>query len=226
MVDIVTNSDSGFDPWFARELVCPRDKSDLRRDGERLVCRQLHTYPIIDDIPIMLVDDVPQTLPDLTQRSFGAIAAGCRDGRNQWRHRCRSCKKPSSAPTATSTAKSRGDFRAIRYQKCGCRPRGTAHAICSISDATGDGGQSLPRGAAIGRSEWIPVSNRFVRRGESRGNSGSRRAFWSATRATFRFAKGDSTSSTRMACCNIFRLTMRSSRSRKQPESSRRAAPY
>ncbi len=76
MVDIVTNSDSGFDPWFARELVCPRDKSDLRRDGERLVCRQLHTYPIIDDIPIMLVDDVPQTLPDLTQRSFGAIAEG------------------------------------------------------------------------------------------------------------------------------------------------------
>ena len=36
MVDIVTNSDSGFDPWFARESVCPRDKSDLRRDGERL----------------------------------------------------------------------------------------------------------------------------------------------------------------------------------------------
>ena len=73
MVDIVTNSDCGFDPWFARELVCPRDKSDLRRDGEHLVCRQhVHTYPIVDGIPIMLVDDVPQTLPDLTQRSLAA----------------------------------------------------------------------------------------------------------------------------------------------------------
>jgi SAM-dependent methyltransferase/uncharacterized protein YbaR (Trm112 family) len=62
------------DPWFERELVCPRDKGDLRRDGRYLVCNEEHRYPVLDGIPIMLVEDVPQTLPDLTQRSLAAAA--------------------------------------------------------------------------------------------------------------------------------------------------------
>jgi SAM-dependent methyltransferase len=53
----------------------PRDKNDLRRDHDRLVCQHLHDYPIVDGIPIMLIDDVPQTLPDLTQRSLAAAAS-------------------------------------------------------------------------------------------------------------------------------------------------------
>lgn len=77
---MVTNNDWGFDPWFERELICPRDKSHLRRDGEHLVCPQIHRYPIVDGVPIMLVTDVPQTLPDLTQRSLSAAAAGAGAG--------------------------------------------------------------------------------------------------------------------------------------------------
>ncbi len=72
---IARNSDRGFDSWFERELICPRDKSDLRRDGEHLVCPHFHNYPIVDGIPVMLIDDVPQTLPDLTQRSLAAAAS-------------------------------------------------------------------------------------------------------------------------------------------------------
>jgi len=68
------NSQSELDPWFERELVCPRDRKSLRRDGRYLVCYDGHRYPILDGIPIMLVDDVPQTLPDLTQRSLNAAA--------------------------------------------------------------------------------------------------------------------------------------------------------
>jgi SAM-dependent methyltransferase len=70
VLDSTPNSDRGFDPWFERELVCPRDKRDLRRDGDHLVCQQLHNYPIIDGIPIMLIEDVSQTAPDVTRRSL------------------------------------------------------------------------------------------------------------------------------------------------------------
>jgi SAM-dependent methyltransferase len=74
-VRIASDDAAELDPWFARELVCPRDKSDLHRDGDHLICMHHHSYPIADGVPIMLVDDVPQTLPDLTQRTLaGAVA--------------------------------------------------------------------------------------------------------------------------------------------------------
>ena len=60
------------DQWVERELVCPRDKRDLRLNGSGLVCAELHRYPIVDGIPIMLVDDVPQTAPDVSRRSLAA----------------------------------------------------------------------------------------------------------------------------------------------------------
>jgi SAM-dependent methyltransferase/uncharacterized protein YbaR (Trm112 family) len=72
---ITPNSDRGFDPWFERELVCPRDKTDLLLERDHLVCQYLHGYPIVDGIPIMLIDDVPQTLSDLTQRTLAAAAS-------------------------------------------------------------------------------------------------------------------------------------------------------
>ena len=74
-VRIATDDGPELDPWFARELVCPRDKSDLRREGDRLICVHHHSYPIADRVPIMLVDDVPQTLPDLTQRTLAGAAS-------------------------------------------------------------------------------------------------------------------------------------------------------
>ena len=72
---IAPNRDGRLDPWFERELVCPRDHSDLRRDAAQLVCHFSHQYPIVEGIPIMLVDDVPQTLSDLTQRTLAAAGS-------------------------------------------------------------------------------------------------------------------------------------------------------
>ena len=42
-------------------LVCPRDKQDLQRIGDHLICEQGHRYAVIEGIPIMLVSDVEQT---------------------------------------------------------------------------------------------------------------------------------------------------------------------
>jgi ubiquinone/menaquinone biosynthesis C-methylase UbiE/uncharacterized protein YbaR (Trm112 family) len=65
---------SALDQWLARELVCPRDKRDLRCEHDRLICPHRHEYPIVAGVPIMLVDDVAQTLPDLTARTLSASA--------------------------------------------------------------------------------------------------------------------------------------------------------
>jgi uncharacterized protein YbaR (Trm112 family) len=48
-------------PWCLDNLVCPRDKArlDLEKDG--LACVHGHYYPVVDGIPIMLLDDVEQT---------------------------------------------------------------------------------------------------------------------------------------------------------------------
>lgn len=71
----IANSDRGLDPWFERELVCPRDRRDLHREGDRLACSQYHQYRIVDGIPIMLLDDVSQTAPEVSRRSLAAAAS-------------------------------------------------------------------------------------------------------------------------------------------------------
>ncbi|HXN87210.1 MAG TPA: methyltransferase domain-containing protein [Candidatus Binataceae bacterium] len=67
------NRGAQLDSWFEKELVCPRDKSDLRHDDAHLVCAQHHSYPIADGIPIMLVPEVSQTAPAVTSRSLATI---------------------------------------------------------------------------------------------------------------------------------------------------------
>lgn len=71
----MSNNDSRLDPWFERELICPRDNSGLRQQGDQLVCTHGHRYPIADGIPIMLVGDVSQTVPELTSRSLAMAHA-------------------------------------------------------------------------------------------------------------------------------------------------------
>jgi len=48
-------------PDLVRFLVCPRDKEDLSRQGDHLVCSQGHQYAIVDGVPILLVSDAEQT---------------------------------------------------------------------------------------------------------------------------------------------------------------------
>ncbi|MGQ0543231.1 MAG: methyltransferase domain-containing protein [Blastocatellia bacterium] len=45
------------DKWLFDHLVCPRDKKNLKLESEVLVCQSGHSYPVVEDIPIMLVDD-------------------------------------------------------------------------------------------------------------------------------------------------------------------------
>jgi ubiquinone/menaquinone biosynthesis C-methylase UbiE/uncharacterized protein YbaR (Trm112 family) len=50
------------DPWYLANIVCPRDHQRLRLDDTRLVCPAGHAYPIVDGVPVMLLDDVRQTI--------------------------------------------------------------------------------------------------------------------------------------------------------------------
>jgi uncharacterized protein YbaR (Trm112 family) len=59
-------------------LVCPEDKGALvyvESEGVLLNERLLRTYPVRDDIPVMLIDEVSQISDDEVQRLL-AIAAG------------------------------------------------------------------------------------------------------------------------------------------------------
>lgn len=43
--------------WLRENLVCPRDKQKLKLSGNNLVCSENHSYPVVDDIPIMLLEE-------------------------------------------------------------------------------------------------------------------------------------------------------------------------
>lgn len=49
-------------PWLTSALVCPRDHAALTECGSQLVCAAGHAYPVVDGVPVMLLDDVPQTM--------------------------------------------------------------------------------------------------------------------------------------------------------------------
>jgi SAM-dependent methyltransferase len=53
---------SAIDAWFVDHLACPRDHGALRAAGAGLVCEQGHEYPVEDGVPVMLRDDVAQTI--------------------------------------------------------------------------------------------------------------------------------------------------------------------
>ena len=53
--------------WLREHLVCPRDKQALQLSDDKLTCPAGHRYPIFEDIPIMLVDDVDTTHDYITQ---------------------------------------------------------------------------------------------------------------------------------------------------------------
>ena len=47
--------------WLKENLVCPRDYSDLQLRGDCLVCLQGHSYPIVDGIPVLLLEESEPT---------------------------------------------------------------------------------------------------------------------------------------------------------------------
>ena len=49
--------------WLQDCLACPRDKLPVVASGETLACAQGHEYPIVDGIPVMLVEEAEDTHP-------------------------------------------------------------------------------------------------------------------------------------------------------------------
>ena len=47
--------------WLRSHLVCPRDKKALEFTNNQLICSENHIYPVYENIPVMLVDDVEIT---------------------------------------------------------------------------------------------------------------------------------------------------------------------
>lgn len=52
--------------WYLDNLVCPVDKSPLKYENGILRSSSGRQYPVVDDVPVMLVDDVEQTMPLVT----------------------------------------------------------------------------------------------------------------------------------------------------------------
>ncbi len=66
------------DPQLLEILVCPEDKGALvyvESEGVLLNDRLLRTYPVRDDIPVMLIDEATQVSDEEVQRLL-AIATG------------------------------------------------------------------------------------------------------------------------------------------------------
>jgi SAM-dependent methyltransferase/uncharacterized protein YbaR (Trm112 family) len=53
---------AGLDPWYLENLVCPVDKSRLRLEGAFLVSEAGRRYPVVEGMPVMLVEDAAQTI--------------------------------------------------------------------------------------------------------------------------------------------------------------------
>jgi uncharacterized protein YbaR (Trm112 family) len=48
----------GLDSQLLQILACPVDKKPVRLEADRLVCTECgRRYPIVDDIPVMLVEE-------------------------------------------------------------------------------------------------------------------------------------------------------------------------
>lgn len=43
--------------WLRENLVCPRDRQKLKFVENNLICPANHSYPLVDDVPIMLVEE-------------------------------------------------------------------------------------------------------------------------------------------------------------------------
>lgn len=50
------------DRWFVENLVCPIDKLPLEYSNNMLVSARGRKYPVVEGVPVMLADDVTQTL--------------------------------------------------------------------------------------------------------------------------------------------------------------------
>ena len=68
--------DNQFYGWLKEHLVCPRDHNKLTQlEDNVLICLTGHKYPIIDGIPIMLLEDVAPTQPAIFKTTLDALGS-------------------------------------------------------------------------------------------------------------------------------------------------------
>jgi uncharacterized protein YbaR (Trm112 family) len=95
------------DPWYLENLVCPVDGFDLRLDDAFLVSRGDRRYPVIAGVPVMLVDEVRQTIG--AARTTLDLARGIRNGATArggpWYLETLDISVASALPSAPSTAR-------------------------------------------------------------------------------------------------------------------------
>ena len=63
------------DDWLKDNLVCSRDLNKLQRSDNDLVCSAGCKYPIVDGIPIMLLEEVIPTHESHTRSTFKKVSA-------------------------------------------------------------------------------------------------------------------------------------------------------
>ena len=63
--------------WLRENLVCPRDYSNLRLEDNTLICPRGHTYPYLDGIPIMLLEEEKPTHEGFFRKTFEQITSSC-----------------------------------------------------------------------------------------------------------------------------------------------------
>lgn len=73
-------AEGAVETWYLENLVCPRDHSGLAYLDGRLCCRDGHNYPVVEGVPVMLVDDARETLnvmsASISHASTGSAGAG------------------------------------------------------------------------------------------------------------------------------------------------------
>lgn len=66
------------DPWYLRNLVCPLDKTKLEFDGQGLISQNGRRYPVVDGVPVLLLETESQTIE--VARASIERAAGSQSG--------------------------------------------------------------------------------------------------------------------------------------------------
>src|SRR5690349_20369006 len=60
--------------WLREHLACPRDGGGLVRRDDLLRCGDGHAYPVVEEVPVLLVQEAAPTHPAIS-RSLAAVGA-------------------------------------------------------------------------------------------------------------------------------------------------------
>jgi 2-polyprenyl-3-methyl-5-hydroxy-6-metoxy-1,4-benzoquinol methylase len=66
------------DDWYLKNLICPKSKTALSYTNNQLISKAGNIYPVIEGIPVMLLDDVNQTI-ELATNSISAAQSNSVD---------------------------------------------------------------------------------------------------------------------------------------------------